>query len=806
MADSLRRAVLFGGTCLFALNATSGMAQEVAPAVAPSAAANASSDSAAASLGDIIVTARRKSESLQSVPVTVSAFTSESIRTQGITNANDLMKVAPGIFTAGASSPFNTLYSIRGQSKPVAGNSPSGVVTYFAEVPQPTRASGTQQFDLANIQVLKGPQGTLFGRNVLGGAILLEPTAPSLDRVEGYLQATVGNYDAHQLEGALNLPIVQDKLAIRLAGNYAKRDGFVRNLGGNGKREANLDSKGIRLSVLAEPFEGLKNTTILDYSHDANDGPGVIMTGLNPSLFPFFPAPIVDFLKDQFALQQARGVRVTDTGALVPRETIKRWGVVNRTEYQFTDTFSVLNIFGYRNQEYLSRSTPDGLPAIPNFPVPGATFDLLHADNAYGVEQLSNELQLRLKMFDGNVNLLVGGFYLHDRPVGQNRDGLTIFGAPSISYNFLTNTSKAFFTNASINLSSMLEGLSVDLGFRYTWDKQTNCGASGATGVSDPTLRYSDCLNNSAKVVSPARSSAKSSAPTWTIGVNYQATPDAFFYVVSRRGYRAGGLNSPKLGVGLAQYQGFGPETVTDFEGGAKLKWRAGDARGVFNVSVFTQTNNKVQTPITGLTTTQTPGVCLGNPPSPPWIDGDCDLTNDPANTLLVFNVGKTRTQGVELETSVNLFSQLELSLSGSFMKHKILEVGTPPIGAAVADPRQVFFQYAPKKGVNIGAVYTPNFIPESVGELSLGARYSWSDDVPAAAVTLPAHHNLDLRADLRNIGGRPVDIAFFVKNVTKETYLSATSLNVGTLPWFSGFYSDPRTFGVELRYRFGNR
>ncbi|HLU90961.1 MAG TPA: TonB-dependent receptor plug domain-containing protein, partial [Pedomonas sp.] len=168
-------------------------------------------------LDEIVVTARRRSESLQTVPVAVQAFSGDELAQRNIQDATDLQRMAVSLTTYQQARDEVTL-SIRGMSSSGAsaqGQNPR-VTAYFAEVPLQTGDSGGpgRFFDLQNVQVLKGPQGTLFGRNSTGGAVLFEPHRPTND-LEGYVTGQIGRFDERQLEAALNVP-VSDTLALRL--------------------------------------------------------------------------------------------------------------------------------------------------------------------------------------------------------------------------------------------------------------------------------------------------------------------------------------------------------------------------------------------------------------------------------------------------------------------------------------------------------------------------------------------------------------------------------------------------------------
>ena len=162
------------------------------------------------SLGDIVVTARRREENLQDVPIAVTAFTPEVLEQKGITDRTSLADNTPSLFTINGGYPREfAFFALRGQG-PAFGSTP-GVVNYFAEVPNSVNVDGRvgTYYDLANVQVLAGPQGTLFGKNATGGNILFEPVKPQNSN-GGYVRAEYGNYNDRRIEGALNVAIAPD--------------------------------------------------------------------------------------------------------------------------------------------------------------------------------------------------------------------------------------------------------------------------------------------------------------------------------------------------------------------------------------------------------------------------------------------------------------------------------------------------------------------------------------------------------------------------------------------------------------------
>jgi iron complex outermembrane recepter protein len=223
------------------------IAASFAPAYAQSAASETAD--AGAPTSDIIVTARRTDERLQDVPVAVTAFGADALEERKISSETDLQVATPGLTVRQTGSSDQLNFAIRGQSIDSFSFSSPAVVTYFNDV-QAGGGAAISFFDLASIQVLKGPQGTLFGRNATGGAVLYSSAKPSLD-TGGYVKQGYGNYENKELEAALNLGVAQG-FAIRLSGKIRKRDGYQTNLL-DGTHPNSIDSKVGRLSVLIAP-------------------------------------------------------------------------------------------------------------------------------------------------------------------------------------------------------------------------------------------------------------------------------------------------------------------------------------------------------------------------------------------------------------------------------------------------------------------------------------------------------------------------------------------------------------------------
>jgi iron complex outermembrane receptor protein len=179
-----------------------------------------------------------------------------------ITSETDLQFAVPGLLVRATENAYNLNFSIRGQSVDAFSFSLPAVLAYFNEV-QVGAFSSPALYDLQSVQVLKGPQGTLFGRNATGGAVLYTSTKPG-NELSGYVEGSYGNYSRANVEGAIDLPVVPDTLLLRVAGFFEHRDGFQRNLFNN-SRIGDQERRGGRLTMTVKPADSLSNTLVADY-------------------------------------------------------------------------------------------------------------------------------------------------------------------------------------------------------------------------------------------------------------------------------------------------------------------------------------------------------------------------------------------------------------------------------------------------------------------------------------------------------------------------------------------------------------
>lgn len=763
---------------LIAITASGAQAQSAAPQVSEDPGEQ------------IVVTARRREESAQTVPVSVSAFNSEMLREKAVMSTQDLTYTTPGLNVAPQTSRDTPSIVIRGQRRATAGAAAPSVVTYFADVPLPNEGSIVPTFDVGSIQVLKGPQGTLFGRNTTGGALLLYPVAPDYD-FGGYGQVTLGSYNERTFEGAVNVPIVDGKVALRLAGQIARRDGYTKNHGIGGDLD-DRHNDAFRGSLLLEPIDGLKNVTVFDYYKAKENGTGTVNNGVypNPAVAgggsartaanrPYFDCGVAGCDVDiALAEQQAAGVRDVST-SINPYSNRTFWGVANTTTLDI-GAVTFKNIFGYRSSKVDAARDMDGTYLRLNDGVSNTN-----------VEQYSNEFQILGKLFDDKLDWIVGAFYLKSDPSGVN-GGVTYAAViPGRTYTYNENynsaTSKALFGQIGYAFGGFAEGLRFNGGFRYTWDKSSGCSVAVLSTLD--RIGPDQCETRGGKT-----GSEKSKAPTWTLGFDYKVNEDVFLYVTNRRGYRAAGFNQSGLSSYFDGFETYKPEKVTDYEAGIKSSWQIGDVKGRFNIAAYTSKYSNIQRSIF-------PGANF---------DGDDNSANDPSS--LIINAAKATIKGTEFDFSVTPVRGFSVTGFGAYTDAQYDEYAAPAAFVPLlgTNPVNNKFSYTPKWTLGAGVRYA-----HSLGDFAeMVFNANWFHSAKVWYVERPldtngiqkAYDTVNLKFDLNDIEGRGIDLGLFVRNLFDVTYAAAGGVVTPSITSTSLVYNEPRVIGVQLRMAFGKR
>lgn len=752
------------------------------------------------STGDIVVTARRREEALQDVPISVSALSGDELVRTGVTDAQSLQYRTPSLSITSAQSQRNTVaFAMRGQrtqETQLFTDPPVG--TYFAEVVQPRPwGFGNTFFDIQSVQVLKGVQGTLFGRNMTGGAVLVEPSHPELYEFSAEIRGQYGNYDMRDLSGYVNVPL-GEHAALRVAGKMRDRDGWAREVT-TGRRYDNQNHDAFRVSALVEPVAGLESLTVFDWYRSDEAGTAAFITDVDPSAgtVQFYRRLGVDIpaqfaaakelfrqKKFSFDIGAGEGGNLDVFGR--PYEKMKNWGITNKTTWDLNDELTLKNIFGYRKQHRDMVQDYDGIPAF-----------LITPNQETRIRSISEELQLQGSVFDGKLDFIVGGYYFEEK----GRDGSLANTLPQLNIvsaglNPQTTPASLFVTaNPGEGYSRtaagfvagtlhMTDTLSLSGGLRYNYDKRKITvepsrpnlpNADGSIGACSFDV---DAATPGVQTVPFDQCSFTNQASwkewTYDATLQYEPTPEVTTYLSYRRGFRAGGFST--RATSYVALEPFAPEFVDEYEVGLKTNHPVFDAgRLTTSFAIFRQDGSDVQKQ------------------RATFVNGNV--------FTIVDNTAKQRNTGGEFEASLTL-DHFNLSAFYSYTKVKILEGATSSaIGPEIAQ------RGTPKHQAGITATASPP-IDESVGELNLVANYTWRsknylDDFELSAMQ-PSYWLVNMRAELNNVGGSRLSAAFFVNNLLNETYrIGVLGLMAEGLGFSSSVYGEPRTYGLELRYRF---
>ena len=742
------------------------------------AAASSAVDQPAPKLDEITVTARRRSESLQQVPIAISVFDQDTLQRHEIGTLSDLQQLVPSAYVSAYAHGNQQFFTLRGQGESGlntgggAGGGPA-VVGYLSEVPAAISGPGLY-YDLQSVQVLKGPQGTLFGRNTTGGAILFEPRRPNLKSLEGYGQAVKGDFSRYETQAAINAPLINGKLAIRVAGQLGSRAGYTDDVN-TGVDYNNRHFQAARVGILFQPTNALENYFLGNYVAFNEHGPGTILAAANPAN-PFLGASILDYV----SAQQSRGIRGTALGVKELDQGIF-YNLINKTAVTLGEHLTLRNIFSYSKQQIRRQDDEDGtrlalLDSVGS--VPGTWL----------VDQntLTEELQLQGRSLTGAFDWQAGAFYEDD--YSPNPDDRT-YAQQLVLLPLYSNLDRAdvggssfgLYGQGTYQLTRFVPGLRFTAGYRYTWDHVYE-GYSLSFGASRTPVPGDPCASRPGASVPNCfiEAGASHGGRSYTVGFDYQASPAVLVYVVSRQGYKSGGFNIIAATVGdtSSPFFTYKPERLSDVEIGVKADWSLGGARGRTNVALYNSWYRDAQVNTSAII--------------------------DNLQEAVTANAARATIRGVEVENTLQPASFIELSLSYSYLDASYDRYVTP-LGQ---DLTGLPYAYAPRNKASASMrLRAP--LPRSVGDVWLGANFTYQDKVFAGFTTvdpgsfMPAYGLLGLRVDWEAIWGSGLDAAIFATNVTDKAYRAANEDLYSTIGTATTVYGEPRMIGASVRYRF---
>ncbi len=784
---------------------------------------------------EVVVTARRREEKAQDVPITLLTFAPETLQKQDIRDSLRLTDSIPGFNGATGGSLGLTYTFLRGAP---------GVVFYWDDVPvNVTNQAQGFYFDLANIQVLYGPQGTLFGLSNDAGALLFEPQHPKND-FEGYGQVTLGNYGRQTIEGVVNVPVIEDKLLIRIGGQYQKQDGYQHVI------QQNIDLLNqnywtFRGAATFTPSDDFTNEVMLNY-FDTQYLPGSFtFNHANPGPAQAFGIPlqsILNFAQEGFigpyAAAQLKGVNVNlaqlaaqqralgpyqiQSLSLVPTAVLKQLNIVDTASWDINDNLTLKNIAGYSEIYNYSKSDIGGLAlGLLQGIIPDVTHTGQISDTPSGpTVQYNEEIQLIGSFFDGKLKTQSGFFNQWGGATTGAGGGLASntrspygitytddFGGVSITGATTTQASRtdAVYTQGTYDASDLVEGVSFTGGFRYTWDKFYYSGgnycvsgdvpAGSATGV--PGRPCVTGAHPGGTLTGTLSQGARFRSPSYTLQLNYQWRPETMFYINNSLGYKTGGFNGQNF---VGPFSIFKPEHLNNYEGGVKTDFDLG-AIGLENVktrldtSLFYGVYRGIEIQTTGAYLEvghATPS--LGTP----YLDvGDGDI------------------YGWDIQWTLMPTPDLVITANAEYNKGKYKNFQGPNAsGTGQESVPGVNFEILPQYKFNGTMTYHLSFIDPSFGDVSWTGAYSWvqhslNSDVANETPEdiLPGHHNIDMSLDWKDIlSHEGLSARVFVTNLMNNSVVNGCLCAYRAIGEIGFQPAQPQMWGVTLRYEFNEQ
>lgn len=587
-----------------------------------------------AGIAEIVVTAQRREENLQDVPVSVSAFSAEQLAARGTTDASRLEGMVPG-FTFGRSG-SDARPAMRGVRTENVGVNGDTTIGFFVDGIYQSRASqATSGFvDIERVEVQRGPQGTLYGRNTFGGNISINSARPVLGAFKGGLDLTVGEDGRFRSDAFINAPL-GDTVAIRLAGSYEKSDGWVKNINPLGNNLFDDDNRYFRATILFEPNDAFSASIKFDYSTRKGAGGSAFGYKLVGTYFDVASRLQLYNATPVFGLNTRGGNRDGVNDALPGGTATSDLGVpIAAPGDAYTIDTDQPTLLDLESKAWTGNLAYDfggvTLKSITGYTDFGAirTSDTDFSGNQVGIDfqdtrakTFSQEVQLLSSDKGSKLTWVLGGYYFKDKLTGIfiNQQLPRIIRNVTPNLNLAQNggfydqqraktESIAFYGQATYSLTDQLR---FTAGIRYTEDTKNFAfananailptsgtppvpqgtaitlatgpipdsafGVQGAptnctyTSIPLPRSGFQCLAANTAVLTGATYDTAKFKKSTWRLGIDYDISEDNLLYASVSTGFRSGGFNS---GQGPAALQPtFAPETVTAFEIGSKNRF-----------------------------------------------------------------------------------------------------------------------------------------------------------------------------------------------------------------------------------------
>ncbi|SMC77863.1 TonB-dependent receptor [Novosphingobium sp. B1] len=738
-------------------------------------------------VAEIVVTAQKRSENLSDVPMSITALSGDSLLQRGVQSVQDLTKFTPGLsyVESGSSAP---VYSLRGVGffDTTIGARPA-VSVYVDEVPLPfsIMAQGAA-FDLERVEVLKGPQGTLFGQNSTGGAINYIASKPGRSFKAG-VEASYSSFNTIDLQGFVSVPL-GETLGVRVAGRLLRGDEWQRSY----TRTDELGDRDLlqgRLIVDWRPADGAKLTLNINGFRDRSDTQAAQLIAFIPSSLRL--APQVPALATYPTAPQNNRDADWDAGIPLVKDN-SFYQMSLRGDFDLSDAITLTSITAYSRFDVDQVTDQDGT-SYNNVRTTGGGFN----------DSFSQEVRVSAEL--GPIRFMVGGNYAHDRAIELNRVDLAysttnfvtqpygVLPATLQSYRQIFDT-KALFGNVDWEISPTVR---VHGGLRYTDVKldYSGCtktaeatGAAAITGLYNAlrsargltplaTIPVGSCLMVDGGL-NPGEATGTLSQDniSWRVGLDWKPSPRTLIYANVSRGYKAG--SAPTInGLAIAQVVPAVQESVLAYEVGAKFSVLDGAADISAAAFYYDYTDKQVR----GRTLVQ------------PALLG-------PLETLV--NIPRSKIRGAEAQINLRPMAGLNVTIAGTYLDSEVTsDFSNYNILGALQQFKGNSFPYTPKYQVILDSSYAWS-VSESV-DAFIGGNVNYRSATVAGfgsntLLDIDSYALVDLRIGLESKNKR-WRAQVFGKNIFDQYYWSNVAKFVDNVRRYSG---SPATFGVSLSFR----
>ncbi|WP_242127922.1 TonB-dependent receptor [Sphingobium sp. Sx8-8] len=729
-------------------------------------------------LEEIVVTAQKRKENLQDTPIAVTAFNAAALANKNVEDISGIAEFTPNLQfdstapLSGSSSAAIVFIRGVGKSGYQVTDDP-GVGTYIDGVYVSSSIGGVLDvLDIERIEVLRGPQGTLFGRNTIGGAINITTQRPS-DKANGALEATYGNYDRMEIRGSIDQPL-SDTLRTKLTFGYKRADGWDKLLAADypppahdnrtGRTPGDVNRGSARLAVEYEPSDKLNFYVTADISRIreatvASTALAVPLDGTLTAAYNAVDAPVINVpgygtgvLYDSRWVVAPNNKRGTfQTG---PNGTnLNVTGLAGTAEWKLADDLTFKSITAFRRVTGSFNRDADNSP-----------LQIADCFSDFKQKQFSQEGQILGSGFDKKLEYVAGAYYFKESAVDDYRCALPPSIGTVILKSDADNSSYAFFGQATY---ALLDSLKLTAGIRYTHDKKSLLPdfiydpAAGGAFAGVRTVPYGRVTNTFSNV-----------SPRFSL--DYKLSPAALLYASYSRGYKGGGFNARTVAP-RPDVLAFTPEKLATFEVGTKLELL--DRRVRLNVAAFTTKYQDIQITV---------------------IEDFAPGTQ---------NGGDARIKGFEAELTARPVEALTLNATLAHLTTRYTKL--LPLSSLVRPEFQVRptnkLSNSPEWTASAGFDYR---IPAAGIDGDVVLRGDWSytskvynDDINSVWLTQAGYSIFNAQIAYENSDGN-WDLVVWGKNLSDKQYIFSGDANAAA-GFVQGNYSAPRTYGITFRRRF---